>query len=85
MLAELSFFKTLTWCFMLISLYGAYLNILRNRWGFLLWMVSNSFWMFWNFYIGEYAQSVLFGCFFYLAVKGFTSWKSEQSQKVNNA
>lgn len=83
MLAEIDILKTLTWCFMMISLYGAYLNVQMNRWGFALWMCSNSFWMVWDFYIGEYAQSVLFGCFFYLAVKGFFSWKVEEKKAVS--
>jgi nicotinamide riboside transporter PnuC len=67
---------------MLVSLYGAYLNVLRNRWGFFLWMISNSFWMGWDFYIGEYAQSGLFACFLYLAIKGFFSWKEEEPEPV---
>lgn len=45
-------------------------------------MISNSFWMGWDFYIGEYAQSGLFACFLYLAIKGFFSWKEEEPEPV---
>lgn len=83
MLANLDLLTTLTWCFMLISLYGAYLNVQKNRWGFLLWSFSNSFWMCWNFYIGEYAQAVLFGCFLYLAIQGLMTWNEERAKKTS--
>lgn len=40
-------------------------------------MITNAFWVMWDFYIGEYAQGTLFLAYFYLAVKGFFSWKDE--------
>ena len=81
MLANESLFEYITWCFTLISLTGAYLNVQRNRWGFFLWIIANGFWMSWNFAIGQYALSFQFLAFLGLAVQGFLSWKEETAIK----
>lgn len=56
------------------ALFGAYLNSSGKKEGFLVWMVTNLVFMGHNFMIGEYSQSVLFGCYLCITIYGWLQW-----------
>ncbi len=66
-----------SWILTVISLYGAYLNVKKHWMGFFLWAIVDVLWALYDFWIGEYAQSFLFMCFFGLATWGALKWKSK--------
>jgi nicotinamide riboside transporter PnuC len=68
----------INWIMASFALTGTILNIRKIRSGFLFWMISNSYWMIYNFYIKEYAQSLLYFVFLGLSFWGFFSWSTEE-------
>lgn len=63
------------WLITGLSLIGVIANIYKKRWGFLVWMVTNSIWCIYDYYIGAYAQSFLFLTYFILAIWGWFKWE----------
>lgn len=81
------FLTALSWIMSGIALAGTLINAERNKWGFIFWIVSNTY-MFITFWIsGLHAQSVLFFIYFLLAIRGIISWsikeKREKKSKAN--
>lgn len=74
----------ISWFFCSIALAGKILNAKMNKWGFVCWMISNSYMTvhFWN--IGEPAQSVLNGIYLICAFYGFNEWGKKQKQNNND-
>lgn len=66
---------SISWVFMVIALYGTYLNSNQNKKGFYFWIVSNIFFSLLNFFNGQYALCLLFFIYFVLAVRGLEKWK----------
>lgn len=67
------------WAITIVSIIGVILNIYKNRWGFVLWMISNSCWIYIDFQKGIPEQSVLFIVYFFAALWGWIFWsKSEE-------
>ncbi|NIS54465.1 MAG: nicotinamide mononucleotide transporter [Phycisphaerae bacterium] len=65
----------MNWFIAAIALMGVYLNT-RCKWqGFLLWLISNAWWCCHNVSIGEYAQAMLFGAYWFLSLYGIFNWK----------
>lgn len=65
----------MSWFIVAIALVGVFLNT-RGKWqGFLFWLISNAFWCRHNIIIGEYAQAVLFGIFWFLSLYGISQWQ----------
>jgi len=62
------------WTTCVISLIGAAFNVRKYRFGFVLWMISNTMWLTHNISNGEYAAAVQFGAFLGLSVYGFFVW-----------
>lgn len=69
------------WLIAGIALAGLIFNIRHNRFGFLLWIVSNVYWFGHNMVIDEHAQAVLYLIFFCMSVCGFLNW-GEQQRKL---
>ena len=62
-----------------IALVGAVGNVLKRRWCFGCWIVSNassSAFMIWR---GIYPQAVLYGVFLSLSIWGLVAWKDEDA------
>lgn len=57
------------------ALFGTILNINKDSRCFIVWAVTNSFWSIFDWSIGAYAQSVLFGIYFLLSVYGLWKWR----------
>lgn len=62
-----------------IALAGTILNAERNIYGFIFWLISNLYMSIRFFYIGEYAQSVLFLVYFLLAIRGIYAWTKKEN------
>lgn len=62
------------WIISGMALLGTLLNANRNKYGFVLWLVTNIYWAVADFHAGLYAQSALFLAYTLLAVKGIVKW-----------
>lgn len=62
----------------ILAIIGAWLNIRKRVEGFMIWTVTNSYWLIHNLRIEEYAQAFLFGVFTYLAISGWRNWKKSK-------
>ena len=65
------------WAITIMSLVGVVLNIKKRKECFYIWAVTNFAWMVYDFSIGAFAQSALFGVYFVLAIWGIIEWNSE--------
>ncbi len=64
----------MTWFVAIVALIGAYLNARTKVSGFVLWIFTNSFWVYHNINIGQYAQAMLYAAFLLTAVYGLFNW-----------
>lgn len=62
------------WVFVAIAICGTILNGLRDRRGFLCWIVSNVGLIFVNVRTGAWAQAFLFAVYTVLAVWSWRKW-----------
>ena len=62
------------WLITIASLIGVVLNIKKRKESFAIWSVTNFAWMIYDFRIGAYEQSALFGVYFVLASYGLYEW-----------
>lgn len=74
--------EILTYVMMVIALVGSYLNAKQRREGFLLWMITNGFWIIHNLTVSEYAQAILYAANMVIAIMGFINWKKDKSGSV---
>ena len=75
-------FEIITWVISGMALTGTILNSNRNKYGFILWFITNLFWVIVDFRAGLYAQSALFFAYTLLAVSGLVTWtKKEKKEK----
>lgn len=73
----------MNWFITVIALIGGYLNTKRKWQGFILWLISNAWWCCHNIIIGEYAQSTVFGLFWFLSFYGIYNWKIKGEKNQN--
>jgi nicotinamide riboside transporter PnuC len=73
----MSTFTILTWCFAASSIFGAILNSRKNKYGFVVWGLTNCAWLAVDFYKGIYAQSFLYLVFIGINIYGWHMWKKE--------
>jgi nicotinamide mononucleotide transporter len=67
----------MTWIITFFSIIGVILNIYKNKYCFIIWAFTNLAWCIIDFYKGIYAQSVLFGVYFILALWGIYKWNEK--------
>ncbi len=75
------------WCNTVLAIVGTYLNTLQKRIGFLIWMLTNSVFLGYNFYIHAYHQTALFTVYLGLAIFGWISWgkSAKKEEKLEEA
>lgn len=73
----MDYFQFLNWFMLLIAISGAYLNSKKDINGFFCWSISNSYFMAWNIYIGQYFQGILFAIFLFTSLNGILKWKKK--------
>jgi len=66
------------WIVAILSIIGVILNIYKNKWCFILWAITNFFWVVIDYQQGLYAQAFLFTVYFVLALWGLYRWKKEE-------
>lgn len=68
----------MTWVITALAMLGTVLNILRLRWCFVVWIITNGYWAVYDWSIGATAQAVLFAVYFALAVWGLVRWSQSR-------
>lgn len=77
-------FEIITWIISGMALTGTILNSNRNKYGFILWFITNLFWVIVDFRAGLYAQSALFFAYTLLAVSGLVTWTKKEKNEHEN-
>ena len=72
--------EIITWIISILALTGTILNANRNKYGFILWLVTNMYWTVIDFKTGLYAQSALFFAYTILAIKGIITWSKKEKE-----
>ena len=67
--------NNLLWLCVIISLSGNFFIIKKNILGFYLWLVADLFLMWYNFYIQETAQGVLYIIYTIFCIYGIFKWR----------
>ena len=66
------------WIITFISIVGVVLNIKKRKECFIIWAGTNFAWALYDYLIGAYAQSFLFGIYFCLAIWGIMEWNKSK-------
>ena len=69
-------FYYIVWTFTLIALIGTFLNTRQIKEGFIFWFIADIFFVGHNYLIGEFAQSLLFLVYTFLALYGYFQWNN---------
>ncbi len=69
------------WLFVVLSLLGNVLVIKKNWLGYVLWLITNSAWILYNYYLGIYSQATLFTIYNILALYGIYAWRFQTVKK----
>ena len=77
--------EKLIWLNTFVAIAGTYLNAKQNRIGFIIWMITNAFFVAYNLMIGSYAQATLFFVYFGLALYGWINWGKERKVAKSTA
>lgn len=75
-------FELATWLVSFLALAGTILNSNRNKYGFLIWIFTNLFWLVVDFRAGLYAQSALYGAYVFLAIRGLLTWTKKEKKDM---
>ncbi len=67
----------------IIALIGTIINARANKWGFVLWTISNLYMAYINYRAGLYAIGTLFVIYFLLAIYGLYNWSKKEEKKIN--
>lgn len=65
------------WAIIALALLGNYLVIKKSLVGFCCWLVTNAYFAYRNFSIGEFPQAALSVVYFVLCIYGIRSWKKK--------
>ncbi len=76
-------FTIVTSCFAVFSIIGAILNSRQNKYGFVVWGVTNFCWLIVDFSRGIYAQAFLYLVFIGINIYGWCCW-NKASKSQNN-
>lgn len=64
-----------------IAFIGTVINAERNKWGFVFWIVSNTYMCIKLFIMGSYPESLLFFAYFILAIRGIFAWTKKETKE----
>lgn len=62
------------WVVTVASLIGTVANVYRRRWGFLVWVGTNSAWVVYDIHLAAWPQAALMAVCLVLAVWGWFAW-----------
>ncbi len=69
----------LMWFVTAASIAGVVLNNYRRRECFMIWIVTNTVWMVYDFMIGAMAQAAMFALYIVLSVWGLIKWSRKET------
>ena len=64
-----------------LTLVGTVANAFQKSWCFYLWIVTNLFWVVYNFTIQQYQQAIIYIVNTIICVIGIVKWKSKKIRK----
>jgi nicotinamide riboside transporter PnuC len=67
----------MSWLLTILSITGVILNTYKNKWCFVIWLITNISWSLYNLYHKMYSQSFLFFVYFMLAIYGLIKWSKD--------
>lgn len=65
-----------SWLAAALAVTGNVLVIWKSRWGYVLWLMSNGYYIWYNWRLGSSAQAALFVVYTGLSVWGFIRWRT---------
>ena len=71
-----------TWLIAVAAIIGTLANARKKRWGFAVWIVTNSFWCVYDLYFGLYSQSFLYLVFMLISAYGLYNWSKKPAEQV---
>lgn len=78
MIEPIHLFEFINMC---LSLVGAILNVLKNKWGFAFWIVGNISWLVYGFITKQYYFMFQYFIFAITATWGFIAWMKDDKKK----
>jgi len=71
-----------------IGIIGGIMNVLKNKWGFVLWVIGDALWIIYGLITQQYFFMMQYIVFALIAVWGFKSWyndelKNKADKRVN--
>lgn len=69
------------WIVFVAAVCGAVFNIYKRPEGFVIWLITNAFWIYHNYTLGETAQACQYIVFFLLSAGGLWTWTKSPSKK----
>lgn len=73
--------EAFTWPLAILTVVGVVLNVKKRRFCFVIWSVTNIFWVVYNYTIEAYAQAAVFAVYFGLAIWGIIQWGRDASKE----
>ena len=73
----MGWFDLIGWVASLMGIFAAILNIMKNRWCFVLWTVSGMWLIYANFEKGMPYQAMLLVSYIFLNVFGWVVWSKK--------
>ena len=64
------------------SVVGTVANSFKKRWCFIVWGVTNTFWIFYNIIFKNYAQAILYVFNLIMAIVGFIKWRDKPTSDI---
>jgi len=65
----------------LLGISGAILNVLKNKWGFTLWIVGNSLWIIYGIITKQYFFMIQYIVFVSISIWGFRKWYTDEVKR----
>lgn len=76
--------KVIEWIATILAMLGAYLNLKKNKWCFVIYSIANMFWIAVGLMKGLYGLVVVQIVFTGFAVWGFIEWSPGLKEKIVN-
>jgi nicotinamide riboside transporter PnuC len=58
----------------ILSIIGTIANIKKKKWGFVIWLFTNTAWFVYSLAIAQYSRAILDFVYLCLAIYGLLSW-----------
>lgn len=75
-----SIIELLMYIVSILSILGSWIVIKKNRYGFIIWMITNASWIVYDVYKTAYPQAVLMIVYFVMSLWGFITWKEDKNE-----